>query len=163
MPAAVAPPPQAPPPGGVTIVDTGPPKPPPPPTTQIRVSQMPAPANPEIEKPKGKAFDRLRSDLAKKAKPSPFEPTESPEQPSSSQAPDTQPRSGSRPAAGDETEGAPEPAANTEGAPSAETQTEAPAPTTEKTAVDEKGRKMSPWKLVDQFKERTTKAEARVL
>lgn len=155
--APVAPPPSAPPPG-VTIVDTGPPKPPPAPTAQIRVSEMPAPSDPALLNPKGKAFDRLRADLAKKAKPSSFEAAPSPEPPAPTHSQEA-------PASGDPRptdplnapEGAP---ADPEGAPSSDT----PPPVAEKAKrTDEKGNKVSPWKLVDQFKERVAKAEARVL
>jgi hypothetical protein len=148
-------------PSSVQIIDTGPPKPPPPPTTQIRVSQMPAPANPAVAAPKqGKAWDRVRSDLAKKAKPSSFEPpTTAPEPPAASPSA-AAPASGTQESSESDSPEQKEGVSSRVEAPSTET-----AETVAATKADDKGKtgKVSPWKLVDQFKERVTKAEARVL
>lgn len=125
------------PPAGVTIVDTGPPAPPPAPTQTIRVSQMPPPVEPAAAPKRGSAMDRLKSDLAKKAKPSSFEPQESPTPPAASAPPEHTPEESAPPEAGSDTP--PGPASP-------------PA-----TAADKK--KVSPWKLMDEFKARAAALE----
>lgn len=142
MPAAEAPS------AGVTIVDTGPPSPPPAPTQTIRVSQMPQPATPAAEPKRGSAMDRLKADLAKKAKPSSFESTAA-TPPAAAPAPPVSP-----PEAYTEGEGsqdnAPEPSSST---------TEGQTPP----AATEKGKKPSPWKLMDEFKARAAALEKELL
>ncbi len=143
---AIAPPASSAPPG-VTIVDTGPPAAPPAPTTSIAVSSIPAPAAPAKPPAKGSAMDRLRQDLAKKAKtPGEPAPTQSPTTPAP-QSPS--PEGTTAPASGEPDPGStpPEP-----GSPPS-----TPTPEGDKT----KG-KANPWKLVDQFKGRVAELEKQI-
>jgi len=140
MPAAEAPP------AGVNIIDTGPPKPPPAPTQTIRVSQMPPPVDPAAPISKTPGMDRLRADLAKKAKPSSFEPqTQSNATSSAASTPPVTPPEESAP-----------PEAGLDSPPeSASTSTETP-PVAVPTGKD---KKVSPWKLMDEFKARAAALE----
>jgi hypothetical protein len=150
MPATAAPP--APPSTGVKIIDTPPPKPPPAPTTSIQVSQMAPPSEPLPEPKKGSAMDRLRQDLSKKAK-APFgqgdpEPQPGPTTPDPSTA-SVSPEASSP----EEGSGAP----TDPSSPPSEPAVTEPG----KTAAvegDKKG-KVSPWKLLDQFKARAATLE----
>lgn len=115
------------------------------PVKQINVSQMPAPAAPIRPAKPGSARDRMRQTMEKQfggvveAPASPAEPK-----------PDPKPAVSPRPA---EDETAPAEAV-TEAKPATPPSAETPAP---------EAKKVSPWKLVDQFKERATRAEQRVL
>ena len=142
MPAAEAPP------AGVTIVDTGPPKPPPAPTQTIRVSQMPPPVDPSAPVSRTPGMDRLRADLAKKAKPSSFEPQETPTAPAAPAPPASPPE-----------DLAPEGASPDPEAPSPATDQPTPPAVTDK----DKGKKPSPWKLMDEFKARAAALEKELL
>lgn len=148
MPAAAAPPAVSPPSSGVTIVDPGPPKPPPPPTATIRVSEMPKPASATPAPSKGSAMDRLRSDLAKKAKPAPEPPA----------APSPAP-----PASPTEAGKSPSTPEDVPPSPSGETPPEeTPTPSATPAAETEKGKKTNPWKLVEQYKGRLASMEKEI-
>lgn len=150
MAATIEPPASAAPPAGVTIVDTGPPKAPPAPTTTIRVSDMPTTATP-AEIKSGSAMDRLRQDLAKKAK----NVTPEPEAPKPAVTPKAKP-SPEVPGDGEEPG---------EGAPQPDPGSTPPAEGTPPAATDPKGTKpgkANPWKLVDQYKQRTAELEKQI-
>src|SRR5438093_3228079 len=103
--------------------------------TTISVSQLPGSATPAPPPKPGSAKERLFEDLRKKAKPTnapPEEPAKA-QIPSTAKTPETEPTT-SQPVEGEET-----------------------APATE----EKTGKKPSPWKLMDQWKERAIKAEAR--
>lgn len=150
-PAAPAAPPPSAPPAGVTIIDTGPPKPPPAPTSTIRVSDMPKLATPTPDAKPGTAKDRMMSDLRKKAinrdpaqEPKP-EVEPAPNRPG---AQDTPPESPTEPG---------------ESPTDPETVTKPPGEvTTDPKAGTKPPGKTNPWKLVDQYKQRTAELEKQI-
>lgn len=139
------------PPSGVTIIDTPPPPPPPAPTSSIKVSQMPATAEP-ITTPKSSAMSRLRADLQKKAKPSgePAQPADPPatkpaaaktaEQPKSTETPPAEATPGEDPASTSPEAGSTPPAAPEAAKPG----------------------KTNPWKLVDTYKAKIAEMEKQI-
>lgn len=122
------------------------------PAPQVKVSTMPTPAAP-IKPPRpGSARERMREEITKKF----GGPAETPTPKPAAAKPDPAPAASSTPAEGDSQ--TPPPG---DGAP-AETPAEQPKPAAKQEAVPD-GKKPSPWKLVDQFKERAVKAEQRLL
>lgn len=154
-------PPSSPPPGGVNIIDSGPPKPPPKPTSTIRVSQMPLNTEaPTPEPRRGSAMDQMREDLAKKFNKAP----EPPAKPAVTKP--TVPKAKQPPAPTPEPEAEPsneEPSTETPNVPESTTDPEKPKATTEEpkptTTEPAKDKKVNPWKVVDEYKQRLTKAE----
>ncbi len=134
----------------VTIVDTGPPAPPPKPTTTINVGAVPPTAATLSDQPKpGSARERMFKDLAKKAKPATGQPSEpTPEPPKPAEKP-------IRP-------GAPDPTLEDD---DEQTPTQVddpaskPAPDPKPAPGPDPDKKKSPWKVVDEYKARLTKAE----
>lgn len=134
-------------PDAVTIVDSPPPAPPPAPTTSIQASNLPPPAAPAAPPKPGSARDRMFKDLQAKAKPA-FG-TEPNAEPAPAAPPAAAPRPGETPTPGPEEGAAGEPGSQPAAAPSST------PPAGEK--------KSSPWKMVDEWKARATKAEAELL
>ncbi len=150
MPAPAAPPASA---GNAVIVPAAPQKPLPAPTTTINVSQLPkGDPSPIRSNP---SLDRMRKDLRQKFG---GETVESPGAP-----PSPVPKPSPNPDV--ETEDVPPSSESAEtpevGSPNSEPASSPPADQTPTTGKD--GKKISPWKLVDQFKARATAAEARAL
>lgn len=141
-------------PQGVNIIDSGPPKPPPPPKGEIRVSAMPTTAAPATPPKRGSAMDRLQSDLRKKAgiaetpTPPASKPSESPAPEEQSPPPETQPVS---------------PPDETGSPPETKPQTEKPSETTPPAETTAKDKKANPWKLMEEWKQKATKAEKELL
>lgn len=123
----------APAPAGVTIVDTGPPAPPPKPTASIPATSIAPPATPTPTPKAGSAMARMREELQKRAKPAPAEPGNAPQPPPQAEPPSA-------------TQDAPEPG-STSPEPGSPEQPAAPDP-----GKPAKGEKVSPWKLVEQYK-----------
>lgn len=150
--------PAAPPPA--VIVPAPPSKPLPPPTTTINVSSLPKPDAPSKPPVPGSARARMREELSRAAGIEPPKPSPAP-----AAKPDSPPEQ-ARTELGEEIQGreadtgvpqapkSPPPAAPDTTTPGAASS----APTT-----PAEQRKLSPWKLVDQFKEKALKAEARAL
>lgn len=125
--------------------------------TTINVSELPKEAAPVAPPKPGSARERMGKSLRAKfggeaeaeAPPAPVTPpkTESPPRPKEAE-------SAKHEAETDRVAGAEDAPAPAADAPAADTAT---------ATVDAKGKRVSPWKLVDQFKERATKAEARAL
>lgn len=136
----------------VTIIDTPPPAAPPAPSTSIQASQM-APASTPAAPPKpGSARDRLFQELQKKGKPA-FGTAPEPEP---NPTPDPKPQD--------------KPAAQTTQDPNADPKKiDAPPAVDDKTkpAVTDPDKKAdksrNPWRMVDEWKDRATKAEAELL
>ncbi len=144
MAAAVEAPP-SPPPSGVRIVGEKPPAPPPPPTSTIHVTSTGMKAtDPGPEIGKGPAFESLRKSLRKKAN--------LPDEPAPPAA--TPPAEAPKPA---------EATAPTDGQPAGQPTGESTQAAPAATATDGKPGKTNPWKLVDEYKARTTKAESRIV
>ncbi len=155
MAAPAAPPASA---GNAVIVPAPPQKPLPAPTTTINVSQMPkGDPSPIRSNPK---LDQMKKDLRQKfGGEQPALPPNAPKEASSpAEAP---PRPGAEPA--EDSPSLEETSMNTEaGSPNSEPASSPPAETAPATTGKD-GKKVSPWKLVDQFKARATAAEARAL
>lgn len=144
-------------PSGVRIIDTPPPSPPPAPTTSIAVSSIAPPAESALSKP-GSAMERLRNDLRAKGK-DPNAPTNPP--PAKKQVPQKTATARPEDNAAASPEGEPGVTKPAPGSPEAEAEAAAAAtaPETTAPATDPKAGKVSPWKLVDQYKSRIASVE----
>lgn len=125
--------------------------------TETRVSQMPKPAEPKGPPPAGSARAKMFEELKKSAKAGPPLPPE-PEAPKPK--PDT---TKTKPEGNEDLEAAPgdEPTEGDE--PGLDPEQQKPAEQPKPDAAAAKPGKQSPWKLLDQYKERVLKAEARVM
>lgn len=145
--------------GGVTIVEGPAPAPPPAPTRSIQVSQMPGMAEPPKPPARGTAMDRLRQDLAKKAKtPGAASDTQTPPAKPEAPKPATQ-STETPPSAPDQSPGSGDPSQS----PDSETPGEGQQQQPQKPAATEQQKgKTNPWKLVDTYKQRLATLEKQV-
>jgi len=155
MPAPAAPPPSA---GNAVIVPAPPQKPLPAPTTTINVSQLPkGDPSPLRTNPR---LEQMKKDLRQKFGGE--QPAAKSQEAAASSSPAEAPRPGAETS---EESPSPEPIDDSSpeaGPPNSEPASTTP-PATETQTTGKDGKKLSPWKLVDQFKARATAAEARAL